>query len=304
MNLSLILLRQIIIMFILMGIGFWLYRSNKISLQGSKELGTLLLYVVLPCVIINSYLSEFSKEKVIGLAYSFLAAVLSLFVSIIVSHIVFGKKNKIEHFGTAFSNAGFIGIPLVQATLGNDAVFYVAGFVALLNILQWTYGVFVMTDSLESISPKKLYGNPITLSLLMGLILFFTQIPVYSVFKISLQSVANMTTPIAMIILGIYLGQMSLKDVFNEKYAYISCLLRLIVIPLLTIAVLSLLPSFYYDVKMSVLIVASASVGSNVAIFAQLHNQDYKRSVKSICLSTIFSIVTMPVIIAIGAYLW
>ena len=304
MGLALILLRQITIMFLLMAVGYFLYQRKMITLQGNKELGTFLIYIILPASIIKSYITEYSSEKLIGLLLSFLAAILSLAVAIVVSRVAFGSRDKVKHFGTAFSNAGFIGIPLVKAVVGDEAVFYIAAFVALLNILQWTYGVVVMSGSREAISSKKLLTNPIIIALCIGLLLFLVQLPVPTLVTDTLGLLAGMTAPVAMVTLGVYLGQMKLGELFRDKNTYISSFLRLVVIPFLTLAILCLLPSEYRDIKLTILIAAAAPVGSNVAIFAQLNGQDQAGAVRCVCLSTIFSIITMPIVLGLAGMIW
>ena len=156
MELSMIILKQIVLMFIYMMIGFLLYKKKFVTKQGSKELGLILLYVILPVVIVKAYLVTFSAELLRGLALSFAASLLVLLLSMLLSRIVFRSKYPIEQFSSAFSNAGFIGIPLVEMTFNDSmAVFYVSSFVAWLNILQWTYGIVVMTGKRDSIAPKK-----------------------------------------------------------------------------------------------------------------------------------------------------
>lgn len=304
MSIGLILLRQIIIMFLFMAVGFLLYKNKKISLQGNRELGTLLLYIILPASIIKSYLTEFTREKLMGLLLSLLMAALALAVSMLVSGIVFGSRHKVEHFSAAFSNAGFIGIPLVKAIVGEEGIFYLAAFVAMLNILQWTYGVVVMSGKREAISKKKLITNPIVIALGIGLVFFFLPLQVPGILSESLTMTANMTAPVAMIILGVYLGQMEGKELFQGKEVLLCSLLRLVVIPLLTFGVLSLFSGEYLAIKLAVLTAAAAPVGSNVAIFAQLNGLGYTEAVKNVTVSTIFSIVTMPVILSIAAMCW
>ena len=304
MSIGLILLRQIIIMFLFMAVGFLLYKNNKISLQGNRELGTLLLYIILPASIIKSYLTEFTREKLIGLLLSLCMAVLALTVAILVSRIAFGNRHKVEHFSAAFSNAGFIGIPLVKAVVGEEGIFYLAAFVALLNILQWTYGVAVMSGKREAISKEKLLKNPIVIALGVGLIFFFLPLQVPAILSDSLTMVANMTAPVAMIILGVYLGQMEGKELLHGKEVFLCTFLRLVIIPLLTFGVLSLFPEEYFSIKLAVLTAAAAPVGSNVAIFAQLNGLRYTEAVKNVTVSTIVSIVTMPVILSIAAMCW
>lgn len=303
MELSLIILKQIILMFIYMMIGFLLYKKKFVTEQGSKELGKILLYVILPVVIVKAYLVTFSVELLKGLVLSFMASLLALLLSMILSRVVFGSRYPIEQFSSAFSNAGFIGIPLVEMMFNDSmAVFYVSSFVALLNILQWTYGIVVMTGKKDSIALKKITTNPIIISFLLGILLFFLPVELPEVLDSAVAAIASMNAPVAMIILGIYLAQMRLRDFFTDRAVYLCALMRLIVIPLATAAVLALIPGNEM-LKMSVLIVAATPVGSNVAIFAQMEGLDHTQAVKDICLSTVLCIVTIPVVVTAAGVL-
>ena len=298
MELSMIILKQIVLMFIYMMIGFLLYKKKFVTKQGSKELGLILLYVILPVVIVKAYLVTFSAELLRGLALSFAASLLVLLLSMLLSRIVFRSKYPIEQFSSAFSNAGFIGIPLVEMTFNDSmAVFYVSSFVALLNILQWTYGIVVMTGKRDSIAPKKITTNPIVISFIVGIILFFLPVELPEVLNSAVAAVSSMNAPVAMIILGTYLAQMKLRELFTDRMVYLCAVMRLIEIPLATAAVLALLPGNEM-LKMSVLIVAATPVGSNVAIFAQMEEMDYTQAVKDICLSTLLCIVTIPLVVS------
>ncbi len=304
MELSMIILKQIVLMFIYMMIGFLLYKKKFVTKQGSKELGLILLYVILPVVIVKAYLVKFSEELLRGLALSFAASLLVLLLSMLLSRIVFRSKYPIEQFSSAFSNAGFIGIPLVEMTFNDSmAVFYVSSFVALLNILQWTYGIVVMTGKRDSIAPKKITTNPIVISFIVGIILFFLPVELPEVLNSAVAAVSSMNAPVAMIILGTYLAQMKLRELFTDRMVYLCAVMRLIVIPLATAAVLALIPGNEM-LKMSVLIVAATPVGSNVAIFAQMEDMDYTQAVKDICLSTLLCIVTIPLVVSAAGVLF
>lgn len=304
MELSMIILKQIVLMFIYMMIGFLLYKKKFVTKQGSKELGLILLYVILPVVIVKAYLVTFSAELLRGLALSFAASLLVLLLSMLLSRIVFRSKYPIEQFSSAFSNAGFIGIPLVEMTFNDSmAVFYVSSFVALLNILQWTYGIVVMTGKRDSIAPKMITTNPIVISFIVGIILFFLPVELPEVLNSAVAAVSSMNAPVAMIILGTYLAQMKLRELFTDRMVYLCAVMRLIVIPLATAAVLALIPGNEM-LKMSVLIVAATPVGSNVAIFAQMEDMDYTQAVKDICLSTLLCIVTIPLVVSAAGVLF
>ncbi len=297
MDLVPILLRQLMIMAIYMAVGYFLFKKRWVSVQGCKELGNLLLYIILPCAIVNSYRVERTPERTSGLLWSALISLGALVLSMAVSSLLFREK-RVERFGVSYSNAGFIGIPLVTSVLGSHAVFYISSFVALLNIFQWTYGVMVMTGSRDSVHPRQLIKNPIILSVCVGLLLFFLQPPLPEIAAGALSAFAAMNGPAAMLILGIYLAQVELKSVFNAGILYISSCVRLLLIPVLTGLFLLFLP-LEPTLRLAILVAASAPIGSNVTIFAQIHHLDYALAVREVCLSTILCVASMPLVIAV-----
>lgn len=290
-----IVLRQIVIMFLYMAIGGLLFQKGLITKEGSKSLANLLLYVVLPCVVVKSFCVACTPERTSGLLVSFLAALGILLLAMAVSHLLF-QKNPIDDFGAAFSNAGFMGFPLVAAVQGSEAIFYAAGFVALLNALQWTYGQSLISGDPSYRSPKAILKNPLVLSLLLGILIFCFEIPVPAIASDLLAALAALNAPLAMVILGVYLAQTDPKTLFNDPHLYVVAAARLVLIPLLTILVLKLLPAQYAAIATTLVIVAAAPIGSNVAVYAQKLGKDYAYAVRGVCLSTLLSAITMPLL--------
>lgn len=299
-----LLFRQNVIMFLYLCIGYMLYKKKVITAHGSGEIGRLLLHVIMPAAIIKSYIKDYSRGMLAGFLVSFGAALFALLLAMFISRLVFRRRSAIRQFGAAFSNAGFIGIPLVQMTLGEEAVFYVASFVAILNILQWTYGVFIMTGDRTQISLRKITTNPIAVSLAIGLLLFFLPVELPAIVTGVIGTLASMNGPLAMIVLGAYLAQVPLKELFTDRLTYLCAAVRLILIPVLTMLCLFLIPEGFGTVRLAVMLAAAAPVGSNVAIFAQIYDKEYMDAVKDVCLSTVLSILTMPVVIGIANYIW
>lgn len=304
MDIAFLLLRQIGMMLCLMAIGYLMYCRKMISKQGSKELGNILLFAATPCMIIQSFLTECTIQKVNQLMVSYLLAILGLLIAILVSKLVFGSRFPMEHFGSAFSNAGFLGLPLVKMVLGTEAVFYVSAFVVLLNILQWTYGIYVISKRPDVIKFKKILTNPVVDAFMIGLILFFLPVELPAFLSGTLNCMSQMVAPIAMIILGIYLAQTDIVAMFRDLPSYKCSLCRLIVIPLLTILLYTVIPVGTTEMKMALLIAACAPVGANVAVMAQMYDLDYVSAVKPVCLSTILCIITMPLMIALANFIW
>lgn len=304
MQAAMVISQQILVMFIYMMCGFALYKSGKLTKQGSREIAHMLLWLIVPIVLLQSFCVEFSAQKLLQLAVSAGIGGLSLLLSIVVAWLLF-HKNPIENFAVAFSNAGFLGLPLVQATLGEHAVFYVVGFVSLLNVLQWTYGVSVLTGERKTVSIKSIFLNPIIIGVLVGFVLFCTglgtRLP--GVLRITLESISRLNAPLAMIILGCYLAQTELRSLVTTARLYVVSLARLILVPLLTIAFLLPMP-VPSEMKLAVLISAIAPVGANVAVYAQLNDLDYSYACKAVTQSTVLSLITMPLLLLLAATLF
>ena len=290
---ALIVFQQICIMIFYLAIGLLLFHTRLITLEGSKSLANLLLYVVLPAAVLNSFCVERSSQRVQMLIVSILGSVGVLGISMLLSHLMF-KKDPLNDFGVAFSNAGFMGIPLVIALLGEGAVFYSAGLVAMMGALQWTYGQYLISGDQNDLRPEVVLKNPLVLSLAGGLLIFFLNIPTPAIVKSTLSSIAALNAPLAMIILGVYLGQTNLRRIFADRQLYLASIARLIVIPLLTFFALQLIPAAYSAVYETLFVCNCAPVACNVAVYAQKKNADYPHAVGLICLSTLFALITMP----------
>lgn len=297
MNISVILLKQIVIMFVLISIGYFLCKKKMITLTGSAEIGKILLNLVIPVVIINSFWTERSMEKTEALLFSAIVSIVVMAVAVLISTFIFGKRDGISCFSSAFSNAGFIGIPLVQAVVGSDAVFYISVMIVLINFLQWTYGVFIITSDSSVMKPSSVARNPIVISVVIGIVIYFLNIPRNEMLNTLITDITCINTPLAMFNSGVYLAQSDLLGMLSNKTAWKVTLCRLVVIPLLTAFVLKLLPFGSEEMKVAIMLAAACPVGSNVAIFAQQYNKDYCSAVEQVCLSTVICLITIPLIV-------
>ncbi len=249
--------------------------------------------------------------SVLGLEKSIWKAAAVMGISIIISRLFF-SKDEILCFASSFSNPGFFGIPLITAILSNGAVFYVASFIVFVNLLQWSYGVALLTakESQEKggwkkyiPSPKRLFTAPFMIACLIGLFFFFSGLKVPNIMRQCVQYIANLNTPLAMFTIGIYLAQTNVFHMLKKKKLYLLSAVRLLIIPIVSLIVLTLIPQQYEEMRMALLIVAACPVGSNVAVYAQLYDNDYVYSVETVIMSTLFSIVTMPIVVQLAQYL-
>ena len=297
--LILILLRQIAIMALLMAVGIYLSRKGFLSPQGTKDLGAILLRIIIPCVIVKSYITTYSRERLLELALSAGLALVAFILAMGIAYLVYGKRRRIENFAAAFCNAGFIGIPLAQAVIGDEGVFYMAASVALLNLFQWTYGVYIMTDRRDSISAKTIAKNPVVIAIVIGIALFLSRLPVPGIVTSTLGYIAGMNTPVAMILMGTYMAKLPWRKLLDKR-AYGCVLLRLVVIPAVVLAVFWALPISNQNVALAAYLAAATPVGANICVFAQQYDCDYEFSVVTVCLSTVLSIVTVPLMVSLA----
>ena len=200
MEIVYVLIRQVIIMFVLMAVGYFAYKMKWISEQGTKDIGKLLLNIAIPMIVISNFWVEKTSERVHDLVFSFILTVICMVVSIIVSALFFHRTDRIGEFSAAFSNAGFIGIPLVQALFGNRAVFHISMIIALVNVFQWTYGVYALTDDTSTMNIREVIKKPTVLAVVIGVILFFLEIPMPEMVGKVFDTVGGINTPLAMII--------------------------------------------------------------------------------------------------------
>ena len=313
-----ILIRQVVIMFILMGVGMILYKTGKISNEGSKTLGNILVFLVLPCVIINGFLVEKTPERVRGLIMSIVLSLVVLLLSMLITRIVC-RRHAIDNFGGSFSNPAFFGVPIIVATLSDGAVFYMAAFIAFLNLLQWTYGASLLKNSDENGYVKKkeagqkldfgkevkrillmLIKAPFMIAIIIGLFFFFTQLPMPAIAGSCIKFIKDANTPIAMFTIGVYAAQTNLGKMFLKKRLYVVSAVKLILIPIVAMLILKVLPVNNEELKICMLLAAACPVGSNIAVYAQLYDRDYKYAVETVVISTIFSIITIPLVMALS----
>ena len=297
---------QVLTLFLFMAFGFAGGKKNIITQSGSKVVADIVLLFVTPCVIVNSFRRAFDLNELKRLLICFVCAMSIYIVSILLAHLLFrGKEDKIKRvlrFATVFSNAGYMGLPLQEAVLGADGVFYGSVYVSVFNILIWTYGVICMSGDRKLLSAKKLVFNPGILGTVIGFIIFIFSINIDGVIGNVVSGMAVLNTPLAMIVIGFYLSQSNLLKAFKNKSLYSVAILRLIFIPLLALGVL-----WFIGVRgtllVALIIATSAPTAAATSMFATKFDADVNLSVNIVTFTTILSIITMPLIVAFAQML-
>lgn len=307
MELAVTVAIQVLIIFILIGVGFVLTKAKKLDDAGVKQLTDILLITVTPCVIIQSYQKDFDVKYLKGLMMAVAASAIIHIIAVVLSNFFFKKedslKYRVSRFASICSNCGFMAIPLLSAALGSDGVFYGSAYLVVFTVFYWTYGVFICTEDIKKcFSLKSVIINPGVIGVIIGLILFFARIKLPYVISASVSFMASLNTPLAMLILGSFLVKVDIKKAVKNLGLYLVCLLRLVLIPLVSVLVIWLL-RIEADVAKSVLICAACPVATVTSLFASKYELDSVYASETVAISTIVSIITIPTVIIISSYL-
>lgn len=299
-----IVAQQVGILFLLIFVGYICCKKNIFSGDSVKQTTDLLFYVITPCVIIKAFQIEFDQRLASGLFIAFVCAVASHLISIAISSFFFkNKENRqrnVLRFGVIYSNCGFMALPLAQAVLGDEGVFYCSAYVAIFNLFAYTQGVRMMKKSDGVKMPVwKTLINPGTIGIAAGLPFFLLSAPLPALIYQPVKYLAEMNTPLAMIIIGTYLARTHLPSMLKEKTVYLSGLLRLVAIPLLMFGL------FYIcgirGVLLSAMVISvCAPPAATTIMFAAKFDNDADLASKQVSLLTLLSIVTMPVLVALA----
>lgn len=294
---------QVLILFVLIGVGFITNKVKILTKESVKHITDFMLYIVTPAVIINSFNRSLDTTMLKGLLVVFIVAIgahaISIIFSVLILHDKDKNREKVLRMAMIFSNCGYMSFPLQEALLGNDGVFYGAAYVAVFNIVVWTVGEMIINGGFSSFSPKKIILNPGILGTAIGLLIFFSSVKIPEIVSSPISYLADLNTPVAMVIIGFHLANATFKiKGINEITAM---LFRLVISPVIVIT-LMLICGIHGDALIVCAIAASAPVAAVVTMFADKYNADTALSASMTSLSTVISIITMPVIVGLAQF--
>lgn len=291
---------QVVVLFFLIFVGFLCGKLKILSENSAKALTDLVLYFATPCMIVKSYLIEYDTQLLKSMVVSIVISLLIHIGFIALATVLFRKEHKqIYRFSTVFSNAGYMALPLQYAVLGDIGVFLGAGYVAVFNLVLWTYGVMCMQKNKESFNVKKVIINPGVLSVIIGIIIFIFRLPLPEILTSAIGHMANLNTPLPMIIIGFYLSNIKFKELLCDYKNYIICGVRLLLFPAIALVVMYLC-GVRGDMLYSMTIAASAPTAAATTMFSVKYGHNPKISVSAVSLSTILSLITMPLMVALA----
>ncbi|MCR5207602.1 MAG: AEC family transporter [Eubacterium sp.] len=296
---------QVLILYAIAGVGFAADKSKIFRREDTKKLIDLLFNIVLPITIINTFISmERTKEHIKGLALAFLLAALTHLLGIGISLLTFRKKDKmvrgIYHYATTFSNAAFLALPLAGSVVGKEGIFYSSCYVAVFNVFAFTYGIHEISGGKAEIKIRNLFLNPGSISVIIGIPLFLLQLNLPHFVTDTMGRISACNSPMAMIVFGTFFANCNLKNIFIKKEIYFVSFLRLILIPVIMMLLFKL-TGVNGEMRTALTISASASIATNTAMYAAKYDNDTKLPSELVGQSSVFSVITMPVIVALSS---
>ena len=297
------LLTKMVIFVVLMVIGYIGARTTLLNGEFTKAASKLTLNVFMSATIINSVIANPPELSGGELAAVMLACCVSIGLGYLLSALIvrllpFNRERKpLMELLISVTNTMFIGVPVAEPVFGSQAVFYIAMSCIPFNVLLYTYGVWRMNQSGERVKLhlKDMVCVPL-IATVAALLIFVLDIPVPAVAKELCSTLSAATMPMSMLVIGSSLGRVSLLDAFKEKSLYFVSLVRLVLVPLLTLPVLRLITADPVLLG-AMVIIAGCPSGIVVTVLAIQYGRDAEYTSKGILLNTVLSMVTLPALV-------
>ena len=303
MHISILLMEQIIQLFLMIFMGFLIVKAKLLNSEDSKILSIIVLYLIIPCVIINAFQVDYTPQTVKGLLIALAGSVMTQVILLIVVSIL-GRVfhlNEVEVASIYYSNSGNLIVPIVTFILGKEWVLYGCVFMSVQLVFIWTHCKKIISRE-STYDWRKIVLNINMISIAIGIVLFLTRIHLPEDINSTLSAVGGMIGPASMIVTGMLFAGMDFKQIFASKRVYFVTFLRLIVVPAIALVLIkfSYLASLSSNGPKIMLIVFLAIItpsASTVTQMCQVYENDSQYASAINVVTTLLAIVTMPLMV-------
>lgn len=301
------MLQQMIVLFLIMLVGFIAYKKDYINDNASKKLSSIVVNIANPALILSSILSmdhtitgkDLMTTVVIAIAVFGGLLVISVFVPVIfrVEKSSYGAYRVM----TVFSNIGFMGFPIISSVYGSSALLYATLFLIPYNVLIYTYGIRTMKTNKSGEKERLNLGqicNIGVLACVLAIILFAFKVKLPDFLASGISMLSNLTAPLSMMVIGASMAVIDFKRLLGDYKLLLFSAFKLLLLPILgTFLVKQFVAN---EVICGVTMVMLATpVGSMTAMLAQEYDGDYELASKGVMLTTLLSVVTIPIVSAL-----
>ena len=317
-----------IILFLLMMVGFILNKVGLLNKAGEKTLSAVVVNAANPAMVLAASINKEGTIQGIELLRTFGLIIVVYIILIILAWIITrvlrvpkGQRGAYQNM-TVFSNIGFMGFPLVSAMFGSEAMLYASLFVIPYNVLIYTYAYFMMDADLKaagsenaatsagsddgttsreksstthSAATLRKIINIGTIASILTIIIYLSQIHVPEFIESTVTHLSHLTAPLSMIVIGSSMADMKLKEMFTDVRLLIYSAVKLLLIPIVGVTLIKLTGADPLFVGVC-LVMLGTPIGSMTAMIAQTHGSNYELAARGVALTTVLSVVTLPLI--------
>ncbi len=293
-------LNQQLVLLLLVLVGLIVKKLRILNRESEKAVSSLLVNVLLPCNIIQSFLgeitisAEFVKSCILAILIAACIQIVSVFAGKLLFHRFPQEKQAILRYGLICSNSSFVGMPIAETLYGSLGVLYTSLFQIPIRFTMWTAGLSLFTNVNKKDAFKKLATHPCIVSIFIGIVLMLTRAELPKFLGDTVYSISKTTVPISMITVGSIMADADVKSLFSKSILYYTAV-RLIAFPLLVYGALKLLHTEALLVNIAVIMTAMPA-GASTSILAEKYDGDAQYAAQLTFVSTLCSIVTIPVI--------
>ena len=299
-----VIISQMIILFLILTLGYFIFKIKLVDDNFTKQFSALVIKVTMPALLLSSVLDITERQPLRDVLTSFGIAVALFFIVMPIVGFLLAKLFRVKRnstglyvFMATFSNVGFMGFPVISALAGEVGLFYAAIYNLVFNVAVFTLGVWLVNHDKDGESSGfdiKLLMSPGVIAALLAIALYFMNIKLPVLLCDTIRSVGSITSPSAMLIIGCTLAKMDIKTVFSDWRLYPWILIKQIVIPILLWIPLAMI------IKNEILLTVTfilflMPVANNAVLFANTYNGDEELAARSVFLTTLFSLLTVPI---------
>ena len=299
---------QVAILYVLVAVGAIADKIGIYTEKVAKSCTDLLFYIITPAVIIESFYSlEYNPETAKSLFVAIGCGFVLHIVSACISSLVFNKcdidQGCIYKYSCAYGNCGYMALPLANAVLGDEGVFYCSAVIISFQIFSFTHGIHTITKGKQGekvkFDVKKLILNPGVISVIIGLPIFLLSLKLPEIISSPINYIASLNTPVAMLIFGTYIANTNFRSIFKNWRIFAVALVKLIILPLLLLSAFRLV-GITGSLLVALSISAGAPTANNTVMFAAKYDRNTGLASQTVAVVSFISIITLPVMIALA----
>lgn len=285
-------------LFLFIAAGIYANKKGIITKGNRKKFTDIIIEIILPCNIVNSFLIKWSASILKNCATVLLISFVTQMLYVLLSKVLFKREDKdrqaVLRYGIICSNAGFLGNPIAESVFGSQGLLFASVALIPLRFAMWSSGLKLFTETDGKSTAKKLLTHPCIIAVAMGFVLMLTQVKLPVFFLKALTGIGGCNTAISMIVIGSILAEIRVKEILNRKLFYFSAI-RLIGIPL---AVFGILELFHGDSLVTgvIVLLSAMPAGSTTVMLAEKYGGNAGFASSCVFLSTVLSLVTLPLI--------